>query len=58
MSKVSIVKVENDYHDALLRALDDLGEKPVAKGDCVLIKPNLYEPKPPDSGDITNPPAG
>ena len=55
MSKVSIVKVENDYHDALLRALDDLGEKPVAKGDCVLIKPNLYEPKPPDSGDITNP---
>ena len=55
MSKVSIVKVENDYHDALLRALDDLGEKPVARGDCVLIKPNLYEPRPPDSGDITNP---
>ncbi|NQT05899.1 MAG: DUF362 domain-containing protein [Dehalococcoidia bacterium] len=55
MSKVSIVKVENDYQEALLRALDDLGEKPVARGDCVLIKPNLYEPKPPDSGDITNP---
>jgi len=55
MSKVSIVKVENDYHDALLRALDDLGEKPVARGDCVLIKPNLYEPKAADSGDITNP---
>ena len=55
MSKVSIVKVEDDYHDALLRALDDLGEKPVGRGDCVLIKPNLYEPKAPDSGDITNP---
>jgi len=55
MSKVSIVKVENDYYDALLRALDDLGEKPVARGDRVLIKPTLYEPKAPDSGDITNP---
>ncbi len=55
MSKVSIVKVENDYYDALRRALDDLGEKPVERGDSVLIKPNLYEPKAPDSGDITNP---
>jgi uncharacterized protein (DUF362 family) len=55
MSKVSIVKVENDYYATLLRALDDLGEKPVARGDRVLIKPNLYEPKAPDSGDITNP---
>ena len=57
MSKVSIVRVENDYHDALLRALDGLGEKPVQRGDRVLIKPNLYEPKAPDSGDITNPKA-
>jgi len=55
MSKVSIVKVEDNYYDAFLRALDDLGEKPVARGDRVLIKPNLYEPKAPDSGDITNP---
>ena len=55
MSQVSIVKVENDYHDALLRALDDLGEKSVNRGDRVLIKPNLYEPHAPDSGDITNP---
>ena len=55
MSKVSIVKVENDYYDAFLRALDDLGEKPASRGDRVLIKPNLYEPRSPDSGDITNP---
>jgi len=55
MGKVSIVKVENDYYDALLRALSDLGEKPVQRGDRVLIKPNLYEPHAPDSGEITNP---
>ena len=55
MSKVSIVKVEDDFHAALLQALDDLGEKPVARGDYVLIKPNLYEPEAPDSGEITNP---
>ena len=55
MSTVSIVKVENDYYGALLRALDDLGEKSVNRGDRVLIKPNLYEPHAPDSGDITNP---
>ena len=55
MSKVSIVRVENDYYDALLQALDGVGEKPVARGDCVLIKPNLYEPNAPDSGEITSP---
>jgi len=55
MSSVSIVKVENDYYDALLQALDDIGEKPVSRGDRVLIKPNLYEPHAPDSGEITNP---
>ena len=55
MSKVSIVKVENDYYDALLQALDGIGEKPVSRGDRVLIKPNLYEPHAPDSGEITNP---
>jgi uncharacterized protein (DUF362 family) len=55
MSKVSIVRVENDYYNALLQALDGVGEKPVARGDCVLIKPNLYEPSAPDSGEITSP---
>ena len=55
MSKVSIVRVENDFYAALLQALSDIGEKPVERGDCVLIKPNLYEPQPPDSGEVTNP---
>jgi uncharacterized protein (DUF362 family) len=55
MSKVSIVKVESNYYEALLRALGDIGEKPVERGDRVLIKPNLYEPQSPDGGEITNP---
>ena len=55
MSKVSIVKLENDFYEAVLQALDDIGEKPVGRGDRVLIKPNLLEPQAPDSGEITNP---
>jgi uncharacterized protein (DUF362 family) len=55
MSKVSIVKTGNDIYAALDEALGDIGEKPIARGDHVLIKPNLLEPVSPDSGDITNP---
>lgn len=55
MSKVSIVKTENDFYAAFTKALSDIGERPVARGDQVLIKPNLYEPHTPDSGEITNP---
>jgi uncharacterized protein (DUF362 family) len=55
MSKVSIVRTENDFYGAFIKALDDIGEKPVSRGDRVLIKPNLYEPHAPDSGKITNP---
>ncbi|MFQ5997524.1 MAG: DUF362 domain-containing protein [Dehalococcoidales bacterium] len=55
MSKVSIVKTENDFYAAFSKALSDIGERPVGRGDRVLIKPNLYEPLAPDSGDITNP---
>jgi uncharacterized protein (DUF362 family) len=55
MTKVSIVKTENDFYAALVRALNDIGERPVAPGDRVLIKPNLYEPNAPDSGEVTNP---
>lgn len=55
MSKVAIAKVENDFYAALQQALSDIGEKPVARGDRVLIKPNLYEPHAPDSGEVTNP---
>ncbi len=55
MSKVSMVKVENDFYTAFVQGLENIGEKPAARGDCVLIKPNLYEPAAPDSGEITNP---
>ena len=55
MSNVSIVKTENDFYAAFTRALSDIGERPVTRGDHVLIKPNLYEPHAPDSGEITNP---
>jgi len=55
MSKVSIVKTENDFYAAFTRTLNDIGERPVSRGDHVLIKPNLYEPHTPDSGEITNP---
>jgi len=39
MAKVSIVKTENDFYAALVKALNDIGERPVAPGDRVLIKP-------------------
>jgi len=55
MAKVSIVPAGNDFYAAFTRALNDIGERPVSPGDRVLIKPNLYEPRAPDSGEITNP---
>ena len=55
MPKVSIVKVEDDFYKAVTRAIDDTGERLVSRGDYVLIKPNLYTPARPDSGDTTNP---
>ncbi len=55
MAKVSITETEDDLYPALIRAIDSIGEKPVAPGDRVLIKPNLVEPANPDSGQITTP---
>ena len=55
MAKVSITKTENDLYSAFNRVIDDIGEKLIAPGDCVLIKPNLVEPADPDSGEITTP---
>ncbi len=55
MSKVAIVKAGDDFHGAFIKALSAVGERPVSRGDQVLIKPNLYEPCAPDSGDVTNP---
>jgi len=55
MPKVSITKTDNDFYAAFTRALTGIEEKVIAPGDRVLIKPNLYEPRAPDSGEITNP---
>ncbi len=55
MAKVSLTRIEKDPYQALIKAFDDIGERPVSKGDCVLIKPNLVNPSAPDSGNITNP---
>jgi uncharacterized protein (DUF362 family) len=55
MARVSITRTENDLYAALIRAIDSSGEKPIAPGDRVLIKPNLVEPANPDSGQITTP---
>ena len=55
MVKVSIAKAEDDLYAALTEAIDGINERPVAKGDYVLIKPNLVEPRDPGSGAITTP---
>jgi len=53
MVKVSITKAEDDLYAALTEAIDGIGERPIARGDRVLIKPNLVEPRDPGSGAIT-----
>jgi len=55
MVRVSITKTENDFSAALSKVIDGLGEKFIDSSDRVLIKPNLFEPAGPDSGEITNP---
>ena len=55
MVKVSITKAEDDLYEALTEAIESIGERPIARGDRVLIKPNLVEPRDPGSGAITTP---
>ncbi len=55
MSRVSIVRADDNLYAAFIGALDHIGERPVRRGDRVLIKPNLYEPLDPCGGEITNP---
>jgi uncharacterized protein (DUF362 family) len=55
MAKVSIVRVEEDLEASVAKAFLIIGEKIVAHGDTVLIKPNLVEPADPESGQITTP---
>jgi len=54
MERVSIVKADKDPHSAFLKAIRDLGLKIVGRGDRVLIKPNLVQPRSPGSGEVTN----
>ena len=55
MAKLSLTRIEKDPYQALIKVFNDIGNQPVTKGDCVLIKPNLVNPSAPDSGNITNP---
>jgi uncharacterized protein (DUF362 family) len=55
MGRVSIIKAEPDLLTSVVRAIYQAGEKPVIRGDRVLIKPNLVIPADPDSGEITSP---
>ena len=52
MSKVSIVKVQDDIYSAVASAVD---RGFISRGDRVLLKPNLVEPADPESGQITTP---
>jgi len=53
MGKVSITKTENNLHTAVIEAIDGAADTLIARGDHVLIKPNLVEPANPESGEIT-----
>jgi len=55
MATVSITRAEDDLYAALTEAFDGIAERPIARGDRVLIKPNLVEPREPGSGAITSP---
>jgi uncharacterized protein (DUF362 family) len=55
MTVVSIVGIEEGLCKTLAATLDRSKERPVVRGDRVLIKPNLVEPADPESGQITTP---
>jgi uncharacterized protein (DUF362 family) len=55
MSRVSIVRAEDDLELSVEKALQVSGDRIIARGDRVLIKPNLVEPADPESGAITTP---
>ena len=54
MTKVSLTKAGGDLYITLTKAIDDIGERLVTRGDHVLIKPNLATPSDPNSGRITS----
>ncbi len=54
MKRVSLIKVEKDLYSSFSQAIRDLGKNFLARGDRVLIKPNLVQPRSPASGEVTN----
>ena len=54
MTKVSLTRVGRDLCAAVAEAIDELGQRVIAPGDRVLIKPNLVRSEDPESGEITH----
>ena len=54
-SKVSLIAVNDNPYAAVVKATGDLATQFIKHGDTVLIKPNLVNPNPPESGQITSP---
>ncbi|MFH1031644.1 MAG: DUF362 domain-containing protein [Chloroflexota bacterium] len=54
MSKVSLTKIGNDLYGAVNKAISELGKPVIARGDRVLIKPNLVRSEDPESGEIVH----
>ena len=55
MSKVAIAKVDESIYDTVVKAVRDLGETVVARGDRVLLKPNLVHTMSFGENDMTSP---
>jgi len=54
LSRVSVVKLKGDLYTGIASAIEEAGGLDLV-GKKVLIKPNLVEPRSPESGDITSP---
>jgi len=53
--RVALTGVNDSVYAAVVKATGDLGTQFINPGDAVLIKPNLVNPNPPESGQITSP---
>jgi uncharacterized protein (DUF362 family) len=54
VKRVGLFKVEKDSYASFAQGIQALGNHFVSRGDRVLIKPNLVQPRPPGSGEVTN----
>lgn len=55
MSKVAVTKADKSIYDAIVKSVQKLGEMVVARGDRVLLKPNLVHMMPYEGNDMTSP---